>query len=125
MELFSFLTFIFLAFFGGNNNNECLCFDVTDINKIEVERPVSIQLDQNSTCWNDNMVLVKKTKSGTEIIPYQKDADDKKKIWFQHSSSNQEQTQYCFSQNEKQGKTTVFSSKKERGIYSLTTEIDL
>lgn len=119
MELFSFLTFIFLAFFGGNNNNECLCFDVTDINKIEVERPVSIQLDQNSACWNDNMVLVKKTKSGTEIIPYQKDADDKKKIWFQHSSSNQVQTQYCFSQNEKQGKTTVFSSKKDKGDLQL------
>ncbi len=99
-----------------NKNNECLCFEVNDSNTIRRERPISIPMDaEHQSCWTKEMVLIKKSEKGNQVIPYQLNLGEKSAISFQHSSNEGTKTTYCFTDQKEPMASTPFQYQKEEG----------
>ena len=102
------------------NGQDCLCMTVEDTVSIEAERPVSIVLDkEKKDCLGQNIVLLKRYGTETEVVPYQIDPNQENKIWFKHSSDSGIKITYCFTNKKYQNNTTLFNHKKEKGDLKL------
>ena len=113
---------LFLLVLGCANGNEqsCLCLTVEDTKAIDMERPISVVLDkEKKSCWNQNMVLIKKSGAQMEPVAYQVDLNEDNKIWFKHISESGVKTTYCFTNKKETTKTPLFQSKKEDGDLKL------
>ena len=107
-----------LLFFGYANGNTqyCLCIKVEDTIAIDIERPISVELNnEKKSCWNKDMVLIKKSAAQMRSVAYQLDQNDYNKIWFKHSSESVGKTIYCFSDKKEKIKNPLFQSFKEDG----------
>ncbi len=113
---------LFLLVLGCANGNEqsCLCLTVEDTKAIDMERPISVVLDkEKKSCWNQNMVLIKKSGAQMEPVAYQVGLNEDNKIWFKHISESGVKTTYCFTNKKETTKTPLFQSKKEDGDLKL------
>ncbi len=120
MKHFFLLSFLILSCTNANVDKKCLCLEVIDSNNINQERLVSITLDEkNKACWSQEMVLIKKTKEGNSIIPYQLDQQENTKIWFKYSSSSETKITYCFANQKNQNSTPLLQLQKENGDLKL------
>ncbi|MDB2314049.1 PmoA family protein [Flavobacteriaceae bacterium] len=122
MKIIQFLCLVLWGFVQGNEQ-PCLCISVEDNKAIGVERPISVVLDEEKKdCWNQDMVLVKKTGAGMEAIPFQVDENEGNKIWFKHSSDSGIKTTYCFERKKEQTQRIQFGYQKENGDLKLKFE---
>ena len=122
MKIIQFLCLLLWGFVQGNEQ-PCLCISVEDNKAIGVERPISVVLDEEKKdCWNQDMVLVKKTGAGMEAIPFQVDENEGNKIWFKHSSDSGIKTTYCFEPKKEQTLRIQFGYQKENGDFKLKFE---
>jgi hypothetical protein len=119
MKPYHLILFLFLG--CASKNNECLCLEVNDSFSISQKRPISIPLDDmNKPCWEKEMVLIKKSEKGTQIIPYQLNVGEKSTISFQHSSNEGTKTTYCFTNQKDPTASIPFQHQKEDGNLKIT-----
>ena len=113
---------LLLLFFGCANASEqfCLCITVEDTNSIVMERPVSVIIDkEKKSCWNNNMLLIKRSLDEMKPIAYQFDLNEENKIWFKHTGESGFKTTYCFTNRTKTINAPLFKSNKENGDLKL------
>ena len=114
------LLFLFVWAYAWSSQQPCFCISVEDSKAFDFERPISIVLnEEKKECWNHNMVLVKKSGSKIEAIPFQMDALVDNKIWFNHSSDSKIKTTYCFEDKKEQAIIPLFGHQKENGDLKL------
>lgn len=119
MRIIYQLSFILFFINWGCNQNECLCLEVEDSYEIPKDRLISMNLDiKKNTRWTEEMVLVKKSNNGKQMIPHQLETSDKTKIWFLHNS-NGSKTSYCFEKLSNQNSPTLFHFQKQNGDLKL------
>ena len=120
MKIYYIIFLVILGCVGGIEKKDCLCFEVKEPESISVERPISINLNKKeNTCWDQEMILIKKSETGTQVVPYQADTAQPNKIWFKHKSNTKTQIRYCFTHQKKQNTVPLFQGQKENGDFKI------
>lgn len=120
MKIYYVIFLVILGCVGGIEKKDCLCFEVKEPESISVERPISINLNKKeNTCWDQEMILIKKSETGTQVLSYQADTAQPNKIWFKHKSNTETQIRYCFTHQKKQNTVPLFQGQKENGDFKI------
>ena len=95
MKYYTILVLLFLSCSGLADNNELMCFELTDNNLLTVENLVQYPLEnQVVEATEKGLILVKQSNPEVQI-PYQIQKGKTPTIWFTHNSNGEKTTQYC------------------------------